>query len=318
MLQSLSVILPIYNEEESLPHLIPQVVEVLTGTGLSFEIIAVNDGSTDGSFFLLEQQAAQDFRFKVVSFRRNFGQTAAFAAGVQHAKGEVLILMDADLQNDPKDIPKLLQKMQEGYDVVSGWRQKRQDSLVSRRLPSRLANSLISFLTGVSLHDYGCSLKAYRREVIQDLRLYGEMHRFIPAYAAIAGARIVEVPVTHHSRRYGRSKYTIARTGKVVLDLFVAKFIGSYLARPMHFFGFLGIGSIMLGGAAGIMAIVLKVVKAYSFISTPLPLATVFLVMIGIQFLLIGLIAEILARTYFESQQKRPYTIQQTLNLETT
>ncbi len=311
----LSIILPIFNEDESLPHLIPMIREAVGHLAGGFEIIAVDDGSTDKSFDVLERLAREDARLRVVRFRRNFGQTAAFAAGIEQAKGDVIVLMDADLQNDPHDIPRLLEKIEEGYDVASGWRQDRKDPFFSRRLPSRLANWLISYLTGVHLHDYGCSLKAYRREVIKDMRLYGEMHRFIPAYAAISGARIAEIPVTHHARKYGRSKYTIARTRRVVLDLLVAKFIGTYFSRPIHFFGGIGLWFMFGGGVAGAAAVYFKLVVGKSFISTPLPLVTIFLFTVGVQFLLIGFVAEMLARNYYESQEKKPYVIRDTMNL---
>ena len=311
----LSIILPVYNEQESIAHLIPTIREATAHTAFATEIIAVDDGSSDQSFSILQGIAASDPGLRVIRFRRNFGQTAAFAAGIERATGDLIILMDADLQNDPHDIPFLIAKIDEGYDVVSGWRKDRHDAFFSRKIPSWLANGLISWLTGVPLHDYGCSLKVYRREVIEGLRLYGEMHRFIPAYAAIAGAKITEIPVTHHARKFGKSKYTIGRTGKVVLDLLVAKFLGTYLTRPIHFFGSIGLISMGFGFLGGLLAVILKFFKNTAFISTPLPLLTVFLIMLGIQFLLIGLVAEIMARTYYESQQKRPYVIRETVNL---
>src|SRR5713226_5217578 len=244
----LSIIIPIYNEEESIPPLHENLRQVLEKQNLPYEVIYVDDGSTDGTFPQLYRLARSDQHSQVIRLRRNFGQTAAISAGVAHSAGEILVFMDADLQNDPVDIPRLLAKLEEGYDVVSGWRKNRKDAMLSRKLPSWLANQLISKITGVSLHDYGCTLKAYRREVFQHVHLYGEMHRFLPAYIALAGASIAEIEVNHHPRSFGRSKYGISRTTRVLLDLITLKFFESYRTRPHHAFGFPALLALLFGG----------------------------------------------------------------------
>jgi len=247
----------------------------------------------------------------VISLRRNYGQTAAMSAGIDAAKGEILIPMDADLQNDPADISRLLDKLNEGYDVVSGWRKNRQDKLISRKIPSQIANRIISWIGGVPLHDYGCSLKAYRREVIQDVRLYGEMHRFIPIYASWAGARVAEIPVDHHARTMGKSKYGISRTIKVVFDLITIKFMAEYHTKPLYVFGAFGMLAFAIAMIAGIWAVVLKIASGVSFILTPLPIITVVMLAISVQFFLMGLLAELLVRTYHESQDKAIYAVRE-------
>lgn len=311
---SISIIVPVYNEEGNIARLHERITKTLDMLPNSSEIIFINDGSRDGSAKELREVAQKDSRVKVIRFSKNFGQTAAMSAGFTHATGEIIIPMDADLQNDPADIPNLLAKLEEGYDVVSGWRKDRKDKSISRKLPSFIANRMIAFITGVTIHDYGCSLKAYRKEVLDGVHLYGEMHRFIPAYAAWNGARVTEIPVTHHPRTIGKSKYTISRTLKVVLDLLVVKFLTTYMSRPIHFFGVLGLLSIIFGFATGIFAVILKIVYAVSFIVTPLPLLTVFLILLGVHFVLLGLLAEILMRTYYESQQKTTYVIAEKVN----
>ena len=248
-----SIIVPVYNEEESIPFLHEQITEAMKTLPTSYEVVYVDDGSRDLSFRRLQEVASKDPHVTVIQFRRNFGQTAAIAAGISKSLGDVLVFMDADLQNDPTDIPRLLQKIEEGYDVVSGWRVNRQDAALSRNLPSKLANSLISSVTGVRLHDYGCTLKAYRREVLDHVNLYGEMHRFIPAHAAWVGATIAELPVQHHARKYGKSKYGIARTGKVVLDLMTVKFLGSFATKPIYVFGTLALASIFISFVSGLI-----------------------------------------------------------------
>ncbi len=308
-----SIVIPVYNEAGNLVPLHAKLVAVAPTVSGEMEVIFVDDGSKDGSVAELRLIAAADPRVKVIRFGRNFGQTAAMAAGFEHATGDVIIPMDADLQNDPADIPKLLEKLNEGYDVVSGWRKNRQDDSL-RTLPSKIANKLIARVTGVAINDYGCTLKAYRREVLDGVRLYGEMHRFIPAYAAWNGGRVTEIPVAHHPRTIGKSKYSIWRTFKVVLDLLVVKFLTTYFSRPMHFFGIIGFVSIFLGLASGTLALVLKIGWDVSFILTPLPLLTALFLIVGVQFVLMGIIAEMITRTYYESQGKSTYRVAEKIN----
>jgi len=293
----LSLFLPVLDEEENLRPMHAKIQEALKSLGKTAEVIYVDDGSTDKSLEILKEIAAHDERVRVISLRRNYGQTAAMSAGIDAAKGEILIPMDADLQNDPKDIARLLDKLNEGYDVVSGWRKNRQDKAISRKLPSKIANKIISWIGGVPLHDYGCSLKAYRRDVIQDVRLYGEMHRFIPIYASWAGARVTEIPVDHHARTMGKSKYGISRTLKVVFDLMTIKFMAEYHTKPIYVFGTFGLLAFFLSIIAGITAFVLKFGYGVSFILTPLPVIAVVMLAISVQFILMGLLAEMLART---------------------
>jgi glycosyltransferase involved in cell wall biosynthesis len=311
----ISVIVPIYDEHDSLRLLYDQVTAVLRGLHQPWELILVNDGSTDGSESLLDKFASLDPAVKVINLRRNFGQTAAMMAGVDHASGSIIIPMDADLQNDPKDIPRLLAKLDEGYDVVSGWRKDRKDNPIKRNLLSRLANRLISAISGVRLHDYGCSLKAYRREVIKGVRLYGEMHRFIPIYASWAGARITEVPVIHHPRQFGVSKYGMNRIMKVLFDLLVVKFLAKYSQKPMYVFGTAGVASLAISLLSGIWALYLKFFENTSFILTPLPLLVVLTAITGVMCILMGLLAEIIMRTYYEAQGKSVYLVGKTRNL---
>lgn len=308
----LSLFLPVLDEEENLRPMHAKIQSALDALGKTAEVIYVDDGSTDKSLSILKELAAQDGRVRVISLRRNYGQTAAMSAGIDAAKGDILIPMDADLQNDPADIKRLLDKLDEGYDVVSGWRKNRQDKLVSRKIPSQIANSIISWIGGVHLHDYGCSLKAYRREVIQDVRLYGEMHRFIPIYASWAGARVTEIPVDHHARTMGKSKYGISRTIKVIFDLMTIKFMASYQTKPIYVFGTFGMIAFFLAMVAGIWAVVLKF-EGVSFILTPLPVITVVMLAISVQFFLMGLLAELLVRTYHESQDKAIYAVRETV-----
>ena len=311
----LSLVIPVHNEEESLPILQEGIVAALAAIRVPWEVVYVDDGSRDGSLAVLEGlQAADPERVRVVALRRNFGQTAAVAAGIDHAVGDVIVLLDADLQNDPADIPMMLDKLNEGYDVVSGWRYNRQDQFVTRTLPSRIANWIISRVTGVHLHDYGCTLKAYRREVITGFRLYGEMHRFIPAYAGSVGARIIEVPVRHHARQYGQTKYGLERTIKVMLDLLTVKFLISYSAKPIYLFGGTGFG---LMGGSGLMLLFLLVRRFWigtSVFDSPLFIIGILLLILGVQSILLGLIAELLVRTYHESQRKPTYTVKRVLN----
>jgi glycosyltransferase involved in cell wall biosynthesis len=315
----LSIFLPVYNEEPNLPPLQAKLDAALRTLGRSAEIIYVDDGSTDGSLKVLRDIAQQDDRVRVVALRRNYGQTAAMAAGIDAASGDVLIPMDADMQNDPADIARLLAKLDEGYEVVSGWRKNRQDKLVTRKIPSMLANRLISWIGGVPLHDYGCSLKAYRRESIQDVKLYGEMHRFIPIYASWAGARVAEIPVEHHARTMGKSKYGLSRTLKVVFDLMTIKFMASYQTKPLYIFGSAGLLSFAISFLSGLLALLMKFVgwpKHADLVQTPLPVLAMVLLVLGIQFFLMGLLAEMLVRTYHESQAKSIYAIREKIGFE--
>src|SRR5687767_2298058 len=307
----LSLFLPVLDEEENLRPMHAKISEALNELGKTAEVIYVDDGSTDKSLQILREIAAEDERVRVISLRRNYGQTAAMSAGIDAARGEILIPMDADLQNDPKDIARLLEKLSEGYDVVSGWRKNRKDKLIMRKIPSQIANRIISWIGGVPLHDYGCSLKAYRREVIQDVRLYGEMHRFIPIYASWAGARVTEIPVDHHARTMGKSKYGISRTLKVVFDLMTIKFMASYQTKPIYVFGSFGMLAFFVSVVAGLYAIFLKLFHKADFVQTPLPILAIVMFAVGIQFLLMGLLAEMLVRTYHESQAKAIYAVRE-------
>jgi len=307
----ISVFLPVYNEEPNLLPLHAKLDDALKRLNRTAEIIYVDDGSTDGSLKVLREVAESDKRVRVVALRRNYGQTAAMAAGIDAAQGEVLIPMDADLQNDPADIIRLLDKLDEGYDVVSGWRKNRKDKMVTRKIPSMIANRLISWIGGVPLHDYGCSLKAYRREALQDVRLYGEMHRFIPIYASWAGARVSEIPVEHHPRTMGKSKYGLSRTLKVVFDLMTIKFMASYQTKPIYVFGSFGMLAFFVSVVAGLYAVFLKLFHKADFVQTPLPILAIVMFAVGIQFLLMGLLAEMLVRTYHESQEKSIYAVRE-------
>jgi glycosyltransferase involved in cell wall biosynthesis len=311
----LSLFLPVLDEESNLRPMHAKIQSALDALGKTAEVIYVDDGSNDKSLSILKEIAAEDDRVRVISLRRNYGQTAAMSAGIDAAKGEILIPMDADLQNDPADIKRLLDKLDEGYDVVSGWRKNRQDKLISRKIPSQIANRIISWIGGVKLHDYGCSLKAYRRDVIQDVKLYGEMHRFIPIYASWAGARVTEIPVDHHARTMGKSKYGISRTIKVVFDLMTIKFMASYQTKPIYVFGTFGVIAFLLAMIAGIWAIVLKFYGT-SFILTPLPVITVVMLAISVQFFLMGLLAELSVRTYHESQDKAIYAVREKIGFD--
>lgn len=304
----LSVVVPFFNEEDNARALYDELKGVLVAFGKSFEMVFVDDGSTDKTYSVLEAIAKQDDAVVLVKFRRNFGQTAALAAGIERANGEVIIPMDGDLQNDPAEIPKMLAKMAEGYECVSGWRKNRQDSGL-RVLPSKVANGLISWLSGVQLHDYGCTLKAYRRDVIEGVKLYGEMHRFIPIYAHWQGARVTEMVVNHRARVAGVSKYGFGRIPRVVLDLIVVKFLFQYLTKPIYVFGGFGMVSLMLSFIAAATAVGLKIAGLRDFVATPLPLFAGIAGLTGIQAILVGLLAEVVIRTYYESQGKRPYLV---------
>lgn len=311
MKEKITVIVPVYNERENLEPFVAALTQALEPTGEDYEVLLIDDGSTDGGDAYLASLPAKDVRIHVIQFRRNFGQTAAMAAGFDYASGKILIPIDADLQNDPRDIPKILAKLREGYDVVSCWRQNRQDPWLTRRLPSKLANRLISFISGVRLHDYGCTLKGYRREVVKHIRLYGEMHRFIPVYASWAGAKVAEIPVRHHTRNAGASKYGLNRTFKVVLDLITVKMLGSYSTKPMYFFGGVGLTACAAGFAFALLTLFDKYFNAVKAHRNPLLLLSVFLFLLGVQFILMGLVAELVIRTYFESQGKTPYIVRE-------
>jgi len=313
---SVSIVIPYFNEIECLPALVEELTGVLVGLDTGWDVVFVDDGSLDGSFELLSHLIGEEKRFKIVRFRRNFGQTAALAAGIEAASGDVVICMDADLQNDPADIPLLLQHLTEGVDVVSGWRHRRRDRWISRRLPSILANRLISRITGVRLHDYGCTLKAYRREVLENVRLYGEMHRFIPALAHQSGARVIEVKVNHRARSAGTSKYGIDRTLRVVLDLLTVKFLLTYATRPLQLFGKWGVGAIGLSGLFGLVTLSMKWSEGLGLNRNPLTILAAFLFFTGLQLIGLGLVGELMTRTYHEAQDKPVYTIRETVNLE--
>jgi len=314
----ISVFLPVYNEEPNLLPLHAKLDVALKQLGRSAEIVYVDDGSTDGSLKILRELADTDSRVRVVALRRNYGQTAAMSAGIDAASGDVLIPMDADLQNDPADIARLLDKLDQGYDVVSGWRKNRKDKMVTRKIPSMMANRLISWIGGVPLHDYGCSLKAYRRESLQDVRLYGEMHRFIPIYASWAGARVTEIPVEHHARTMGKSKYGLSRTIKVVFDLMTIKFMASYQTKPIYVFGTFGMLAFLISLLAGLYAVFLKIFHRADFVQTPLPILAIVMFAVGIQFMLMGLLAEMLVRTYHESQAKPIYAVRERLGFRSS
>jgi glycosyltransferase involved in cell wall biosynthesis len=313
----LSIIIPIYNEEETIPFLHQAVVDAMQPIQQDWELILVDDGSKDNSFTKLQEIAEKDSEHvRVIGLRRNFGQTTAIAAGIDHAKGEIIVLMDADLQNDPQDIPILLEKIYAGYDVVSGWRSKRKDTFITRTLPSLFANKLISVVTGVHLHDYGCTLKAYRREVLTGFRLYGEMHRFIPVYANSVGAKLIEIPVRHHPRKYGKAKYGLERTIKVILDLFTVKFLHSYANKPIYLFGGTGI---LIMAVSSLILLYLFIRRIFFFVpvlDSPLFMISSMFFILGFQSILMGLIAELLVRTYHEAQHKPTYTIRSTIGFE--
>jgi glycosyltransferase involved in cell wall biosynthesis len=311
----LSIIVPIYNEEKNIPLLYERLDSVLRTTGHDYEIIMVNDGSKDGSLVALRELTSRHQEVKVLDLKRNSGQTAALMCGIDHSSGDIIIPIDADLQNDPADIPHLLAKLNEGYDVVSGWRQNRQDAAFRRNFVSMVANRVISAISGVKLRDYGCSLKAYRRSVLDGVRLYGEMHRFVPIYASWMGARITEIPVAHAPRIHGKSKYGLERIAKVILDLIVVKFLDRHLVKPIYVFGGFGLLSIAVSLLALLWGLYLKFVDGLSLIQTPLPLFSAMALLAGITAILLGLMSEILVRTYFESQDKRPYYVRERLNL---
>ncbi|HZM87639.1 MAG TPA: glycosyltransferase family 2 protein [Blastocatellia bacterium] len=312
----ISVFLPVYNEQDNIKQLDLKLTEALEKLGRSYEVIYVDDGSTDQSLARLREIAMRDTRVRVVSLRRNYGQTAAMSAGIDHARGQILIPMDADLQNDPADISRLLEKLDEGYDVVSGWRKDRKDRWLTRRLPSRMANTLVAKLSGVDLHDFGCSLKAYRRDALTGVKLYGEMHRFIPIYAGWAGARVAEIPIAHHARSAGKSKYGLSRTIKVLFDLITIKFLSSYLTKPLYVFGTAGFLCLLISFLTFALSLYYRFVEGVHLNRMPLATLSMIMFAMGVQFIFMGLLAEMIVRTYHESQDKPTYLVRERINIE--
>jgi glycosyltransferase involved in cell wall biosynthesis len=312
----LSIFLPVFNEAQNIEPLHEKLHEWLQRIDRSYEVIYVDDGSTDDSLDRLRGIAANDEHVRVIALRRNYGQTAAMSAGIDHARGEILIPMDADLQNDPADIAKLLEVIDQGYDVVSGWRRDRKDKWLTRKVPSAIANRIISRISGLELHDYGCSLKAYRREVLADVKLYGEMHRFIPIYAGWAGAKVTEIPVSHHPRRAGSSKYGLSRTMKVLFDLITIKFMSSYLTKPLYLFGSAGLICLMVAFLSGAFALYYRIHDNVHLNRNPAATLAMILFAVGVQFVFMGLLAEMIVRTYHESQDKPTYLIRERINLD--
>lgn len=308
-----SVVIPLFNEIENLSQLHSRLTAALDTLDRRSEIILIDDGSTDGTFSALKEIQEKDERIWVIRLRRNFGQSAAFSAGFDFASGEVIVTMDGDLQNDPADIPQMLDKMDEGYDIVSGWRIHRKDGFITRRLPSMMANALISTVTGVRLHDYGCSLKAYQKEVVKNIRLYGELHRFIPALASWMGIRVAEIPVNHYPRKHGRSKYGLGRTIKVILDLITVKFLLDYATRPLQIFGLAGILSFVIGLGISLYLTILRLFFSVGLSDRPILLLAILLIMLGVQLILMGLLGELIVRTYHESQEKPIYAVREIL-----
>jgi glycosyltransferase involved in cell wall biosynthesis len=313
---ALSIVIPVFNEEKNLPDLYEEITQSCRGLNLSCEIIFVDDGSWDLSFPVLRGIQKEDPKAKIIRLRKNFGQTAALSAGFDYAKGEVIITLDADLQNDPKDFALLLEKIQEGYDIVSGWRKKRKDPLFTRRIPSAMANWLISRITRIKLHDFGCTLKAFRKEVVKNINLYGELHRFIPAIASNIGVSIAEVEVNHRPRKHGKSKYSVFRFVKVILDLLTVKFLLSYSTRPLQIFGVFGLTSGIIGGLIGLYLSYQRLILKVGISGRPLLLLAILLIVIGIQFITLGLLAEIMVRAYHESVDKRIYFVREVFDTE--
>ena len=308
-----SIVIPVFNEERNVGPLYAELQRTLSTLDKTCEILLVDDGSTDASFACLAELQARDRRICVIRLRRNFGQSAAFSAGFDFARGDVIVTMDADLQNDPADIPRLLESIDAGYDMVSGWRAIRKDPFLTRRLPSRIANVLISHVTGVKLHDYGCSCKAYRREIVKNIKLYGELHRFIPALASWMGVRVAEIPVSHAPRRFGKSKYSLGRTLRVLLDLLTVRFLLGYASRPIQIFGFLGLMFISCGTAVSVYLAILKLFLGLPLANRPLLLLGILLIVLGAQFIAMGLLGELIVRTYHETQGKPIYVIREVL-----
>lgn len=310
-MSELSIVVPVFNEEKNIEPLYSQLKPALDGLGRPYEMIFVDDGSTDSSFSVLKALSGRDKAVRVVRFRRNYGQTAALSAGFKHATGDILITLDGDLQNDPKDIPALLNKMKEGYDIVSGWRKHRKDPFFTKTVPSTIANGLISVITGVYLHDYGCTLKAYKKEALANINLYGEMHRFIPALASWNGVSIAEMPVEHHPRLYGKTKYGLARIGRVLLDLITVKFFLSFSTKPIRFFGGMGFILLLLGSISGLAVIIMKIMHIYNMTGNPLLYLGIMFFIVGVQFIMLGLLGEIIIRGYHEDQGYTTYAVKE-------
>ena len=310
----LTVVIPVYNERENISYLYENLNKVLPTLDKDYEVILIDDGSTDGTFNELVKIHEQNSNYKIVKFRKNFGQTPAMSAGFDYANGEIIITLDADLQNDPQDIPLLIEKMNEGYDIVSGWRINRQDKAVSRKLPSKIANWLIAKLTGVRIHDYGCTLKAYSRDVVKNIELYGEMHRYIPAVASWMGISVAEVPVHHHSRKFGKSKYGISRTIRVILDIIILKYLLTYSQKPIQIFGLIGLFTGAVGGIITLYLIVMRLFFNEALSSRPLFTLSIFMIFIGVQLITMGILGELLMRTYHEASGKPTYAIKQILD----
>src|SRR5450830_88093 len=310
----LSVVIPVYNERENISYLYENLNKVLPTLGKKYEVILIDDGSTDGTFNELVKIHEQNSNYKIVKFRKNFGQTPAMSAGFDYANGEIIITLDADLQNDPKDIPLLIEKMNEGYDIVSGWRINRQDKAMSRKLPSKIANWLIAKLTGVRIHDYGCTLKAYSRDVVKNIELYGEMHRYIPAVASWMGISVAEVPVHHHSRKFGKSKYGISRTIRVILDIIILKYLLSYSQRPIQIFGLMGLITGLIGCIVTIYLIIMRLFFNVPLSSRPLFTLSIFMIFIGLQLVTMGILGELIMRTYHEASGKPTYAIREIID----
>ena len=307
----LSIVIPTYNERKSIDHLYNKLDKTLSKLNKNYEVIFIEDGSIDGTYDELLKIHQKNSLYKIIKFRRNFGQTAAMSAGFDYSRGDIIITLDADLQNDPADIPKIIDKLKKGYDIVSGWRKDRKDKALSRKFPSIIANKIISKLTGVHLHDYGCTLKAYRKEVIKNLELYGEMHRYIPAVASWMGVKVAEIPVSHHSRKFGKSKYGISRTIRVILDIITIKFLLSYSQRPIQIFGLIGLFTFMIGFIVTAYLIIMRVFFNQGLADRPLFILSIFMVFIGIQLITIGLLAELIMRIYYEAQNKPIYVIKE-------
>jgi glycosyltransferase involved in cell wall biosynthesis len=312
----LSVVIPVYNEAENLEELYNEISDSCENLKKSYEIIFIDDGSRDNSYAVLKKLQKKNPKVKLIRLRKNFGQTAALSAGFDHSKGDVIISLDADLQNDPRDFGLLIEKIEEGYDIVSGWRKNRKDKFLTRKVPSRLANWLISVITRVKLHDYGCTLKAFRREVVKNIQLYGELHRFIPAIASNIGVTIAEVEVNHRPRKHGKSKYSVMRFNKVILDLLTVKFLLSYSTRPLQIFGLFGMASGFIGGLLGIYLAYKRLIVLESIANRPLLFLSILLIIIGIQFITLGLLAEIMVRAYHESVDKRIYFIREIIDAD--
>ncbi|MCX6384412.1 MAG: glycosyltransferase family 2 protein [Actinobacteria bacterium] len=310
----LSVVIPVYNEKQNISYLYENLNSVLPGIGRKYEVILIDDGSMDGTFKELLSIHEQNDNYKIIRFRKNFGQTPAMSAGFDYANGEVIITLDADLQNDPKDIPALLKKIDEGYDIVSGWRINRQDKAISRKLPSKIANWLIARLTGIKIHDYGCTLKAYRSDVVKNIELYGEMHRYIPAVASWMGISVAEVPVHHHSRKFGKSKYGISRTIRVILDIIILKYLLSYSQRPIQIFGLMGLITGLIGCIVTIYLIIMRLFFNVPLSSRPLFTLSIFMIFIGLQLITMGILGELIMRTYHEASGKPTYAIREIID----